>query len=47
MIRLCQFVRHVVKTKAPLRVQYLMTFWGTEGGKEQEASALLREPAKV
>ena len=47
--------RRAVTTKAPLRVQFLLTFWG-DGGEEQEASALLskeggggiyRESAKV
>ena len=49
-------IRRAVKTKAPLRVQFLLTFLGG-GGKEQEVSALLskkegeggvyRESAKV
>ena len=30
-----------VKAKAPLRVQFLVTFLGGRGGEEQEASALL------
>ena len=33
-------VRHAVITKAPLRVQFLLIFWGV-WGEEQEASALL------
>ena len=33
-------IRRTVVTKAPLRVQFLLTFWGG-GGEEQEASALL------
>ena len=34
-------LRHTVKTKAPLRVQFLQTFFLGEGGKMQEATALL------
>ena len=33
-------VRHAVVTKAPLRVQFLLTYLGGRG-EEQEASALL------
>ena len=33
-------IRRVVKTKAPLRVQFLLTFLGGRG-EEQEALALL------
>ena len=33
-------VRHAVVTKAPLRVQFLVTYLGGRG-EEQEASALL------
>ena len=35
--------RRAVATKALLRVQFLLTFFGREGGEEQEALALLRK----
>ena len=35
-----QTQRHAIKTKAPLRVQFLLTFFGGRG-EEQEALALL------
>ena len=36
----CTFVRPTVVTKAPLKVQFLLTFFGGKG-EEQEALALL------
>ena len=40
MLVLLQLFRHAIKTKAPVRVQVLLTLEGG-GVKEQEASALL------